>query len=1376
MQFNGLLLGTEFLAENVKEFEEWRLLSDERVKDAERSLLTLFQSFLLYNKPNEAVTKSDLIEKVMIILGWTHFLLEQNLSQKGRSDVPDYALFPNAESKDSANAEKEAVNRYRHAVAFLEAKAYDKPLDRVGENQRFEAIPSSQILRYLTQVDTQTNGKVQWGILTNGRIWRIYYNRARSKSEEYFEIDLLETVGLFETELPLDMFAEALYGNKETMRRHYFKLFLLFFSPSAFAQNGDGLVDDAVAEARYWEAQVAATLRQTVFDEVYPQTLEAIYLSDPDKPEELTPDYQEILRVNGLYLLYRLLFICYAEDRDLLPVSYPNYRAMSLQEEVRKPVAKNTDDRIAFSQKRTAYFDRLAMIAKTIDEGDEAAGVPPYNGGLFNVKNAPLLEQIKISDALLAPVIDKLSRRAAEKGRKWINYRDMGVQQLGSIYEGLLEFEPQLDEGKMRLTPNIFARKVSGSFYTPQPIVTLLLEKSIGVYVKQFTAEFKAKVTLYQTQTNLSRKDRNAKLQAHDPAAALLNIRILDPAMGSGHFLVSVVDLLADEALVLLTQTPGWIPWQADEPYVSPLTLQMSEIKNRILALAKENRWRVEELRLEERRLARRIALKRCVYGVDKNGMAVELAKVALWLHTFTVGAPLSFLDHHIRWGDSLFGQWVGKTIAELSGKSGGLLFIQNEIGKARASAQAMEAVEVLSDADMSEVQQSMANFEIVKELTAPLDAFLRLYLAFKWVIGKDKLKKTYFNNFRLGTYGNVLEIATGKAEPQNATPLALELFAEARKVAKEEGFVNWEVAFPGIWTQWQNPTPIGGFQLVVGNPPWERMKLQQVEWFAQRKTEIAMQNRAADREKMIKALQKADDPLWEKFEEANKRTETAMKTARDEGEYPLLSGGDTNYYSLFVERAHHLACTDGAIGIVCPSGIAADKTASEYFRSVTTTGRLLYFYDFENKKILFPDVDSRFKFCILIAQNPDREPVAAAELCFFIQPKRFEGPQKLKDKKQLEHFKAEIEARGFTMTAQDFALVNPNTGTAPIFRTQRDAEITLRIYGQFPVLFDHTKEQLYPIKHFIMFDVSNDSHLFIRVDELEKEGFYPSGLNRFKKGRELFFPLYEGKMVQMYNHRAKNVFINPGNLFRPAQQEDVSLKDLQNVNFYPTPQYFVSENKITEQFDYALVFKKVTAPTNMRTMICSIIPTSAFSYSLKAVLILDKTSQAKFTAFLQANFASFIYDFVLRQKVPGQNLATFLIEQIPVIPPETYANILSGDYIEKRLTVGDFVREEVLRLTYTAWDMQAFAQELGYEGPPFVWDAEDRYNRMARLDALYFLLYGCDEDEIRNVMDTFPIVKEKDEKEFGRYRTCDLILNYFRALKAGDTDVWIQG
>ena len=332
------------------------------------------------------------------------------------------------------------------------------------------------------------------------------------------------------------------------------------------------------------------------------------------------------------------------------------------------------------------------------------------------------------------------------------------------------------------------------------------------------------------------------------------------------------------------------------------------------------------------------MVLKRCVYGVDKNPMAVELAKVSLWLHTFTVGAPLSFLDHHLRCGDSLFGCWARQGIE----KAQGLLFMHEPVNRAAQAADAMQVIEFLTDAEIAETQQSAQIFAEVEEMTAPLNVFLSLLHAFEWLNIRNRADRAALQSFFKGRLGDPIDLALGRREVSPADPEA-ERFAglleRARELATEERFLNWEAAFPGIWSDLRSPVRNGGFDAVIGNPPWDRIKLQRVEWFAARRPEIALAPTAAALDRMIAELETAGDPLGHDFAKASERAANATRMARACGDYPLLSHGDVNLYSLFVERAMTLVKPTGMVGLLVPSGIASDKTAAPFFQGVARKG-----------------------------------------------------------------------------------------------------------------------------------------------------------------------------------------------------------------------------------------------------------------------------------------------------------------------------------------------------------------------------------------------------------------------------------------------------
>ena len=1342
--FQGGLFADEFLCRSITDTEDWHKFDDGALNGLAADLHALFDSFPVDRAPNEAQTETDLIRPTLEALGWSASLWQQRLSQRGRTHVPDGLLFTDEATKERANRLPEQ-DRYRLGLAIVESKRWGRPLDRRSGSDGAEAAPATQMLSYLGRTDVMTEGKLRWGILTDGAVWRLYWWGARSVSEQFFEVDLA-------TLLDLPGRNEGLFALDAEARLHWLRVFSLVFRPEGFLP---GETDPrsfhlrAVEEGRLYEGELAKDLSGLVFGEVFPALASAIAEAAPEAP------LAEV-REATLVLLYRLMFILFAEDRGLLPVRDAAYDDYALRERVRLDVGARKDVDDAFSAVATNYWSAIDDLCRIIDAGDPSIGLPAYNGGLFEPGRAPLLTRIRLPDAKVADIVDVLSFRRAPEGRRYINYRELGVQQLGSIYERLVERELVREDGEIRVRPNPFVRKDWGSYYTPDDLVGLVIEEAVGPLVEARRQAFRDAA---------EEGAGPATLAALDPAAKILELKVCDPAMGSGHFLVNLVDWLADRTIEAIAEAES-----LGDGYASPLAERIEGIRQTILANAAAEGWTVDPARLDDRHIVRRMVLKRCIYGVDKNPMAVELTKVSLWLHTFTVGAPLSFLDHHLRCGDSLFGAWAQTGIDRVAQYDAPLL-LHGPMQAAIGATESMRAVEALTDAEIGEVQKSVEAFAEVEEKTGPLDAFLSLIHALDWLQIRAKDDRAALRGFFAGLYGDPLAIARNAAEPEGSGEQAerlVELLEQARALIREERFFNWEAAFPGIWTELGSAERKGGFDAVIGNPPWDRMKLQQVEWFAVRRPAIAHAQRAADRKRMIAELISAAAPLATEYVRASDRAAASVRMARRGGDYPLLSGRDINLYSLFVERGMALAKREGRVGLVVPSGIASDKTAARFFKTVSTEGRLQTLFDFENRRTrhnappFFPDVDSRFKFCVFVAcPSVLRDD---AQCAFFLQ-----------DVSELED-----PERRFKLGAADFASVNPNTGTAPIFRSRRDAELTRAIYDRLPVLVDRSsgrEQKAWPVKYSRMFDMTNDSGLFRTRAELEEaEGAWPIDDNRFDSAAGEWLPIYEGKMVQAFDHRAASVAVNPANLHRPSQPEPADLEQHQDPNWLPIHQYWVraSECGWSPELGWVLGFKEITAPTNARTFIAALLPTVGFG---NKVPVLQPETTVRHEWLLAANLNSTVFDFVTRQKVHGQTLNLFILEQLPVVPLERYQAANFGPE-----SAMEIVREAVLELTYTGHDMAPFAHDMGHVNesgevlPPFRWDEDRRLRLRAKLDALYFHLYGVtDRDDIRYIFSTFPIVRRHEVEAWGRYRSCDLCLAWMSALAAGRPDAEID-
>ena len=647
----GQLFTQYFLSDGIRETSEWWAPTrhPEAFSEFRSGVSNCLAEFSRFTDPNEAVTEEEVVRPVLRLLGWTDYLPQQAASRG--EDIPDHLLFESPGAKARAAERPVPDDRYRDALVVQESKRFGLALDARDRTDRSSlGTPHGQILRYLATAEAVSDSRVRWGILTNGEIWRLYDFRARPRASAYFEADL----------------ASMLRAEDEEGLRRFF----LLFGRRAFTlQDGatTTFIEAAIAEGKRYEEKVAEDLSQAVFDDAFPRLLNALAEKDP------SADLREI-RNAALIFLYRLLFVLYAEDRGLLPVNDPGYDDYGLRRRVRDDIARRMAEGDTFSSTAGNYYNRLTELFRQIDGGDRSIGLPPYNGGLFAEEAAPLLAKVRLADSETAPVVFGLSHFGHRgHGRaKFVNYRDMSVQQLGSIYERLLEREPVRDPaGNVSIQLNRFARKDSGSFYTSQELVDLIVEQTLKPLAEERLRAFEAKAEELKSDRR-TKDDRLADLVQIDPAEAVLDLKVLDPAMGSGHFLVTAVDFLSDYVAELIEYVPAVPDW-LEEPYESPLVGRIARIRQGILQRAAESDWVIDEAQLTDQAIIRRMVLKRCIYGVDKNRLTVELAKVSLWLHSFTVGAPLSFLDHHLRCGDSLVGLRVGDGTDELR-RLGGLI------------------------------------------------------------------------------------------------------------------------------------------------------------------------------------------------------------------------------------------------------------------------------------------------------------------------------------------------------------------------------------------------------------------------------------------------------------------------------------------------------------------------------------------------------------------------------------------------------------------------------------------------------------------------------------------------------------------------------
>jgi hypothetical protein len=596
-------------------------------------------------------------------------------------------------------------------------------------------------------------------------------------------------------------------------------------------------------------------------------------------------------------------------------------------------------------------------------------------------------------------------------------------------------------------------------------------------------------------------------------------------------------------------------------------------------------------------------------------------------------------------------------------------------------------------------------------------------------------------------------------------------LVGQAQDLAGKASAFHWPLEFPDIFER-------GGFDCVLGNPPWERIKLQEQEFFAARDPEIAEAPNAAARARLIAALAKAEPGtrernLHEDFEMARRTAEatsTFVRTPHEEtGRFALTGRGDVNTYALFAELFLRLAGPKGRAGVIVPTGIATDATTAPFFGALIDGRRLASLVDFENRERIFPAIDSRIKFSLLTIGSEEKE---AAFAFFLTDPAQLSQPE-----------------RNFTLSSADIAAINPNTKTAPVFRSRADAELTAKIYARVPVLIDEGKGErgnpwgfTYATK---LFDMADDSGIFRTAAELMAAGLvrhrtdwvapigaYPrqAALDLTGEGdsrsldlhggrlrtAERYVPLYEAKMIHQFDHRWAT--------YEGMENREVTLSEKQDANFEPIPRYWVEKGELEARLSnkgwrrgWLVGWRDIARATDERTLIATVFPEYGVGHTARLLSVRAVPSLA--AAFIAAS-ATLVMDMVAKQKVGGTHLTVEMWKQFPILPPSAYSELDLA-----------FIVPRVLELTYTSHSMTPFARDLGYDGPPFVWDEDRRALLRAELDAFYARAYGLTRDELRYILDpadvkgadypseTFRVLKTNEIRKCGEYRTRRLVL-----------------
>ncbi|MBX6721935.1 MAG: hypothetical protein IRY92_01655 [Dactylosporangium sp.] len=762
----------------------------------------------------------------------------------------------------------------------------------------------------------------------------------------------------------------------------------------------------------------------------------------------------------------------------------------------------------------------------------------------------------------------------------------------------------------------------------------------------------------------------------------------------------------------------------------------------------------------------------RCIYGVDVNEMAAELAKVSLWLEAMEPGRPLGYLDANIRVGNSLLG--VTPRLLRDGIPDAAFVALTGDERKAVAALKKQNAAERAGQGDLfgwSGIQvgntalaaeaeevvyaepRSLADVHVQAKRAQALESDRRhaRLVADAWCAAfvQPKTEQT-----RLSAITQAVLERLDKGE--SSLDLA-DVESTVEDLAKQYRFFHWHIEFPHIFrvpergavdeaTGWQ-----GGFSCVLGNPPWERVKLQEQEFFASRDPEIAKAPNAAARRKAIAALATSDEPerkaLHDEWLRALHEADSISLLLRSSGRYPLTGKGDINTYSVFAETARTVLHPRGQLGIIVPTGIATDATTQHFFRSLVESRSLVALFDFVTNPQIWQEIGhGRMRFSLLVVSGHRR----AASTAEFASMRTHPDQLRPRDSR-------------IRIPAEDLLRLNPNTGTCPMFESRRDAEITLGIYRRVPVLWQEGNPARNPwgLSFMAMFHMANDSGLFRTAEQLEADGWTLDG-NHFVRGDDRMLPLYEAKLVHYFDHRL-SCYSKRAEGSQDSELPRITDDEKLDPDRVPIPRYWMEEKAVEERLGgrwphgWLLGWRDIARSTDERTLISTVIPRTGVGDTFLLGL------PAQRGGCLQANLSSFVLDFVTRQKASGTHLKYYVVKQLPVLPPERYDEAAPWDRGAGSLEA--WITPRVLELTYTAYDIAAYARDLGDDGPPFRWDPARREMMRAELDAAYFHLYGIGRNDVEYIMDTFKVVRQKDEQAHGEYRTKRLILERYDAM-----------
>jgi len=1125
-----------------------------------------------------------------------------------------------------------------------------------------------------------------WGLVTNGAVIRLMRDNASLTRPAYIEADLA-----------------AIFTNEDAAS---FAVLWSLIHRTRFGAAGTPATDcvlerwrdagvregEAARDRLASQVEVALNVLGSGFLEANPDL--AVRLRSGEI--NLTDWFNELLR-----LVYRLIFLMVAEDRNLLHPDTAKPEARKLYVEGYSLAAlRGQCVRAASWDKHHDRFEAIKIVFRALAHGQPALGLPAL-GGLFAADMLPHLETARLRNRTFMEALYRLSWLSDNAGMVPVNWRAMETEELGSVYESLLELQPQLgDDGKSLRFASEAAeqkgnqRKITGSYYTPDSLVQALLDTALDPVLDKAEAE------------------------AAEPAAALLRLAVIDPACGSGHFLLAAARRIATRvARIRAEGTPT----------------------------------------LADFRHALRDVTRNCIHGVDRNPMAVELTKVALWIETVDPGLPLGFFDAQIRCGDALLGVFDLKVLETgvpdaaykaLAGDDNDVVRYyaqknrreQAEKGhvaegfgfsRARDLLRDYQSLRAMPEDTVDQIEAKAARLRrltaqgaTVWQLETACDLYIAAFLLPKAKggvhAGPDGLPRR--GTETIPTSGTIWEWLRG-VQPFGP------LFGSGVDAARNARAFHWPLEFPDIMAR-------GGFDIVLGNPPWDTMSPDYKEFFSTYDPNVRHLSPADQKIAYGELL--LDPKIAERWEQHCAALYATVHFIKSSGRYRLfaegnLGKGDFNVYRMFVETALAATRQDGVAAQFVPEGLYNGANATAIRKELFTKFRVEKLAGFENSRgIWFPAVDTRMKFCLYVAWKGGQTVRVPAAF-------RVNTADKLQDL---------MAGRTLSIPVSIIEEFSPDAVAVMEFAAQSEIDVCARMYGRYPK-FGAEVEGV-PYRHYMR-----------EVDMGTDRGLFSEGADGL--------PVFEGRMIDAYDYRAKGYVSGRG---RAAVWDDLSFG---SPNKRIQPQWRIVPEDIPDKLNgridrYRIGFGDVASPTNQRGLIAALLPAASVSGHTVPTIEFNDSGPENLLLWLGvAN--SFAMDFLVRPKV-SLHMTYTVMDSLPF--PRDFRKTPAAAEIVRR----------VCALCAVGPEMQAFREtvlEAGILSFPsdVVEDPDRRAVLAAEIDVLVAReVYGLSKDEMLYILDpanilgddcgieTFKALRNRELREFNEFRTQRLIEEAWDRLK----------